>query len=215
MESNFKKYTFITADDHRMITKSVSFILKDLYNDAEVYQINNIADVIKLLNRTAVNLLILDISFPDGNTLSVIPTLKKIQPDLKILIFSGHEEDIYAIRYINAGVNGYISKLSTEEEIKNAISKVINFGKYLSENIQDKITDSYILKKPFNPLEQLSNRELEIAQLIVNGYGNTEICAALDLQKSTVSTYKNRIFEKLQVENFSDLIQLFHLYKEN
>lgn len=210
--NEFNKFRFITADDHSMITKSLSFILKDMYSTAEIFQINNIAGIIKILNTTEIHLLLLDISFPDGDTLKIIPTLKKIQPELKILIFSGHEEDIYAMRYINAGANGYLSKLSTEVEIKNAISEVLNTGKYFSRNLQDKIMDNYIFNKPSNLLEQLSNRELEIARLLTEGYGNTEICNELNLQKSTVSTYKTRIFEKLEINSVPDLIRLFDLY---
>lgn len=214
MENKLKNFTFITADDHSVVTKSLSFIMQDLYINAAIHQINSLADVVEKLHTTPVDLLMLDVTFPDGNSLAVIPTIKKIQPDLKILIFSGHDEDIYAMRYLQAGVNGYLHKLSTEEEIKNAISEVITFGKYFSRNIQDKLSNNFIFKKPQNPLEQLSNRELEIARLMVEGYGNIEICAALDLQKSTVSTYKNRIFEKLQIEHVSELIHLFNLYKE-
>lgn len=207
-------YTFITADDHSVITKSISFILKDLYSKSTVLELNCINDLIKTLYIQTVDLLLLDITFPDGNTLNIIPTIRKIQPNIKILIFSGMEENIYALRYINAGANGYLSKLSSEEEIKEAIKEIMVSGKYLSEKIQDKITNNYIFKKVTNPLEALSNRELEITHLMIEGYGNTEICSVLDLQKSTVSTYKTRIFEKLGVDNLSDLIQLFNLYKE-
>ncbi len=207
-----KKYNFISADDHSVVTQGMSFILKDLYNGATVYQIESFSEIIKVLNITTIDLLILDINFPDGKSLNLLPTLKKIQPDLKILIFSGYDEEIYAIRYINAGANGFLSKISSEEEIKNAITAVMNSGKYLSKNIQEKIMDSYILKKPANPLEQLSNRELEVAKLMVDGYGNTEICEALNIQKTTVSTYKTRIFEKTGIDNLSYLIQLFNLY---
>lgn len=214
MENKLKKLTFITADDHSVVTKSLSFIMQDLYINATIHQINNLTDVVEKLQTTPVDLLMLDVTFPDGNSLAVIPAIKKIQPDLKILIFSGHDEDIYAMRYLQAGVNGYLHKLSTEDEIKTAISDVITFGRYFSRNVQEKITNNYIFKKPQNPLEQLSNRELEISRLMVEGYGNIEICAALDLQKSTVSTYKNRIFEKLQIEHVSELIHLFNLYKE-
>jgi DNA-binding NarL/FixJ family response regulator len=214
MENKFNKFTFIAADDHTVVTKSVSFILKELYNDAIVYEIGNIADVVKKLHDTDVNMIMLDVSFPDGDTLSIVPNLKKIQPNLKILIFSGHDEDIYALRYLQAGANGYLNKLSSENEIKHAINSIINSGKYLSKNVQEKLMDNYIFKKPSNPFEQLSNRELEIARLMVEGYGNIEICLALDLQKSTVSTYKTRIFEKLEIETLADLIQLFTLYKE-
>jgi DNA-binding NarL/FixJ family response regulator len=207
-----KKYNFISADDHSIVTQGMSFILKDLYNGATVYQIESFSEIIKVLNSTTIDLLILDINFPDGSSLNLLPTLKKIQPDLKILIFSGYDEDIYAVRYLSAGANGFLSKISSEEEIKNAITAVMNTGKYLSKKIQEKIMDSYIFKKPANPLEQLSNRELEIAKLIVEGYGNIEICTTLHLQKSTVSTYKNRIFEKLDVDNLADFIQVFNLY---
>ena len=212
MENNFNKFSFITADDHSVVTQSLSFILKDLYKDPIVFQIENISDIIKVLNDNTVHLLLLDVAFPDGNSLGIIPTLKKMQPELKILIFSGYDEEIYAIRYINAGANGFLSKISSEEEIKNAITAVMNSGKYLSKNIQEKIMDSYILKKPTNPLEQLSNRELEVAKLMVDGYGNAEICQALNIQKTTVSTYKTRIFEKTGINNLSYLIQLFNLY---
>ena len=212
MENNFNKFSFITADDHSVVTQSLSFILKDLYKDPIVFQIENISDIIKVLNANPIHLLLLDVAFPDGNSLGIIPTLKKMQPELKILIFSGYDEEIYAIRYINAGANGFLSKISSEEEIKNAITAVMNSGKYLSKNIQEKIMDSYILKKPANPLEQLSNRELEVAKLMVDGYGNTEICEALNIQKTTVSTYKTRIFEKTGIDNLSYLIQLFNLY---
>jgi len=215
MENNFNKFSFITADDHSVVTQSLSFILKDLYKDPIVFQIENISDIIKVLNDNTVHLLLLDVAFPDGNSLGIIPTLKKMQPDLKILIFSGYDEEIYAIRYINAGANGFLSKISSEEEIKNAITAVMNTGKYLSKKIQEKIMDSYILKKPANPLEQLSNRELEVAKLMVDGYGNTEICTTLNIQKTTVSTYKNRIFEKIGIDNLSYLIQLFNLYNKD
>ena len=214
MENKLSKFTFITADDHSVVTKSLSFIMKELYSNATIHELNNLTDVVEKLNTTPIHLLMLDVTFPDGNSLAVIPKIKKIQPNLKILIFSGHDEDIYAMRYLQAGADGYLHKLSTEDEIKMAINVVMTFGRYLSRNIQEKLTNNYIFKKPQNPLEQLSNRELEIARLMVEGYGNIEICAALDLQKSTVSTYKNRIFEKLQIEHISELIHLFNLYKE-
>lgn len=207
-----KKYNFISADDHSVVTQGMSFILKDLYKNATVYQIESFSEIIKVLNTTSIDLLILDINFPDGSSLNLLPTLKKIQPDLKILIFSGYDEEIYAVRYLSAGANGYLNKLSSEEEIKHAIKTVMTFGKYTSKNIQDKIMDSYILKKPSNPLEQLSNREIEIAKFLVDGHSNIDICKSLSIKKTTVSTYKNRIFEKLSIDTLSGLIQIFQLY---
>ena len=208
------EFNFIVADDHTIVRQGVTFILKEIHKNSCVYQLANFSEIIKRLNTTPIDLIVLDISFPDGTSLNIIPTIKKIQPNIKILIFSAFDENIYAIRYLNAGANGYLSKLSNEDEIKLAIKSVLNSGKYISKNIQEKIMDTYIFNKPKNPLEQLSNREIEIAKLLVEGFSNIDICNTLNIQKSTVSTYKNRIFEKLDVDNLSSLIQIFNFYKD-
>lgn len=207
-----KKYKFLVADDHSIVRQGVSFVLKELYQGATIIQADNFSEILKLVNLEKIDLLVLDVNFPEGSSLNVLPSIKLIQPDIKILIFSAYDEDIYAMRYINAGANGYLNKLCNEDEMKLAISSVMNYGKYTSQSIKEKILDSFILKTPSNPLGQLSNREIEIAKLIVDGYGNIEICSALDLKKTTVSTYKNRIFEKLGVNNLSELYQIFNLY---
>lgn len=212
MEDQLKNYNFLVADDHKIITQSLSFIIKDLYENAVVTQVNELASVLKTLNKEIFDLLILDITFPDGNTLQILPTLKSLYPKLKILMFSGNDEEVYALRYINAGANGFVSKLASEEDIENAIVKVLTQGKYYSAKIQEKIADRYLSNKPINPLDQLSDRELEIARMLVDGISNTEIASKLSLQKSTVSTYKNRVFEKLEISSISDLIQMFTLH---
>ena len=131
---------------------------------------------------------------------------------MKILIFSALDEDIYALRYLNAGASGYLNKGSNEDEMKQALKSMMVTGKYITQNIKDRILDSYISKKPINPLEQLSNREVEVARLLIKGFGNLEIAEMLNIKKSTVSTFKNRIFEKLEIDNLADLIDFFNLY---
>lgn len=204
-----RKISAIAADDHRIITKSMAFIIKGLYKDTEVHQLSTIAEVMDVLQSTAIDLLVLDISFPDGNPLNLLPVLRKKYPHLIILVFSGHEEEHYALRCINSGANGYLSKLSTEEEIQNAICEVMNSGKYVSKNIQDKILKNYFLKKPINAMDNLTNREFEIAKLLAAGYNNMEISNHLNIKASTVSTYRNRVFEKLGIDSVADLIQFF------
>ena len=122
------------------------------------------------------------------------------------------DEDIYALRYLNAGASGYLNKGSNEDEMKQALKSMMVSGKYITQNIKDRILDSYISKKPINPLEQLSNREVEVARLLIKGFGNLEIAEMLNIKKSTVSTFKNRIFEKLEIDNLADLIDFFNLY---
>ena len=206
------KYQFIVADNNFMIRQGMTIILKQLYNDVFIYQVDDLNSAKKILKSKSIQLLIIDINLPGTNSLNIISYLRKIQNELKILIFSSYHEDIYAIRYLSARANGYLNKLSSEEEIKHAIKTVMTSGKYTSKNIQDKIMDSYILKKPSNPLEQLSNREIEIAKFLVDGYSNIDVSKLLNIKKTTVSTYKIRIFEKLSIETLSGLIQIFQLY---
>lgn len=207
-------YQFLIADDHSILRQGVSLIIKELFLNATVHHAGNFKDTFKVLRDTKIDLLILDIHFPDGNSLNILKEIRSIQPKVKILMFSGYDESIYAMRYLNAGASGYLSKESTESEMKNAIGSMILSGKYITSNVKDRILDSYISKKPLNPLDLLSNRELEVARLLIKGYGNLHILETLNVKKTTVSTYKYRIFEKLQIDNLASLIELFQLFSD-
>jgi DNA-binding NarL/FixJ family response regulator len=129
-------------------------------------------------------------------------------------MFTAYDESIYAMRYLNAGASGFLSKGCNENEIKHAIKSMMVSGKYVTQNIKDRILDSYISKTPINPLEKLSVREVEVARLLIKGYGNLEISELLQIKKTTVSTFKNRVFEKLEIDNLAALIELFQVYFE-
>lgn len=205
---------FLIADDHSIVRQGLSLVVKELFPDAKIHTAGNFKDTREILKQVNVDLLILDISFPEGSSINVIGEIKNIRPDCRILIFSAYDEDIYAMRYLNAGASGYLSKGGSEEEIKKAVKSMIVSGKYVTANIKNKILDSYITKAPINPLEKLSAREIEVARLLVKGYGNLEISELLQIQKTTVSTFKNRVFEKLGIDNLAALIELFQLYFE-
>lgn len=206
--------SFLVSDDHSVVRKGVIFLIKELFFNAKIYQAANFKEILDVIKNNTIDLLVLDINFPDGNSLNIITEIKRIQPEIKILIFSAFDEDIYAMRYLNAGASGYLNKGNSEEEMKRALNNMVLSGKYISQNIKDKILDSYISKAPINPLEKLSNREVEVARLLIKGYGNLEISDLLQIKTSTVSTFKNRVFEKLDIDNLASLIELFHLYFE-
>lgn len=208
------KHIFLISDDHSIVRQGVSLLINELFLNPEIYISGNFKDTLKILNETNVDLLILDINFPDGNSINIIKDIKNIQPEIKILIFTAYNEDIYALRYLNSGASGYINKGCSEEELKQAITSMIISGKYLTQNVKNKILDSYISKSPINPIEQLSNRELEVAKMLIKGYGNLEISDFLNVKKTTVSTFKNRILEKLEIDNLAELIELFRLYND-
>lgn len=207
-----QQYSFLIADDHSIVRQGVSLLIKELFFNVKIFHAGSFKETLKITSENKIDLLILDINFPDGNSLSIMSEAKAMQPDMKILIFSALDEDIYALRYLNAGASGYLNKGSNEDEMKQALKSMMVSGKYITQNIKDRILDSYISKKPINPLEQLSNREVEVARLLIKGFGNLEIAEMLNIKKSTVSTFKNRIFEKLEIDNLADLIDFFNLY---
>jgi len=204
--------TFLIADDHSIVRQGISLLIKELFFSSKIFHAGSFKEILQIIRETKIDIIILDINFPDGNSLNIITEVKSIQPEVKILIFSAYDEDIYALRYLNAGASGYLNKGSSEDEMKNALKSMMVSGKYITPNVKEKILDSYISKKPINPLEQLSNREVEVARLLIKGFGNMEIAEMLSIKKSTVSTFKNRIFEKLEIDNLADLIDTFQLY---
>ncbi|WP_396153235.1 response regulator [Flavobacterium sp.] len=211
---NTEKIHFLVADDHTVVRQGLALMIKELYVNAVVYQVENFANIMAVLQQQPIEVLILDINFPDGNSITILPEVKKINPAVKIMIFSAFDESVHALRFFNAGANGFLNKLSEEEEIKQAIATLVDEGKFISPLTKEKILNSYLLGKKVNPIEHLSAREIEIARLLVKGYGNLEISNALDIQKTTVSTYKKRIFEKLQIDNLAALIETFTFFNE-
>lgn len=201
--------SFLIADDHTVVRHGMSLILGEMFKDACVHQTGSLPEVLEILKIKVVDLLLLDITFPEGNSLNIVREAKMIQPSLKILVFSAYEEEQYAVRFMNMGADGYLSKLSTGPEIKEAIRIIISQGRFMSQKVRDKIVDSFIKGSHINPIEKLSNKEMEISNLLIQGYGNLEISNMLNIQKSTVSTFKKRIFEKLNITNVVSLVEIF------
>lgn len=207
-----KKINVLLADDHSIVRHGASIIFKENFENIEIFHANDFSEILINLKTNDCHLIVLDINLPLGKGTEMIEEIKLLQPLVKILIFSAFDEDTHAIRYLNAGADGYLNKLSTDKDIKTAFSEMIINGSYISKSVKDryiKIKQDKILD---NPLELLSNRELEIARLLVTGNGNLEILNQLNIKNSTVSTYKNRIFTKLEISNTVGLINLFKNY---
>ena len=205
-----KKLAILLADDHSLIRQGMDFLLEEIGFDGEIFQASNLQQTLELIKINTIDIAIIDAHFPDGNSLTILPEIKKIKPEIKILIFSGIDENTHALKYINAGANGFLSKLSEEEDLKKALSKMINEGEYISTVTQTLLLNSLRNPKLINPLLQLSERELEIAEMYAKGLGNLEIANQLNIKQNTVSTLKKRIFDKLKIENIVELIAIIN-----
>ena len=202
------KITFLIADDHSMIRQGLVFIIEDLDIDYEIIQTSSISGILETIKNKPIDIAIIDVHFPDGNSLNILREIRKLNSEIKILIFTGVDENAHALKFIKAGANGFLGKLSEEEEIQKAIQKIIDTGEYISPITQAAILNSIQNPSLFNPLASLTERELQIAKLYAKGLGNLEIANQLDIKQNTVSTQKKRIFEKLKIENLVELIEL-------
>ncbi|OIQ19277.1 MAG: hypothetical protein BM557_06120 [Flavobacterium sp. MedPE-SWcel] len=210
----FNNTKILLADDHSVVRRGVSLILKEVFPTITILHAESLNEVLTIMNPESVDLLILDINLPGGNSSGMIEKAREVHPSVKILMFSAFDEEQYALRYLYSGANGYLNKLTSEEKIVEAVNVILEGGKYVSDKVKEKILENTLNGTPHNPLEALSNREMQIVTLLAKGEGNLEIANRLNIQMSTVSTYKNRVFEKLDVSNIVSLVEKYKLYSE-
>lgn len=198
----------LLADDHTLIRQGMVFVLDATGINYKAFHASTFEQIRDYINIHPIHIAVIDAHFPEGNSLQIISEIKEKKQDVKILIFSGIDENVHALKYLNAGANGFLSKLSEEEEIKNAILAMINTGEYISPQTQALLMNSLNNRNLVNPLLSLTEREMEIARMYATGYGNLEIANLLDVKQNTISTIKKRMFKKLKIENIVELIEL-------
>lgn len=204
----------LVVDDQEVVRFGTTLILQKTIENAQVSDAGNFDDTLKMLATKRFDLVILDIDMPGGNNHQMLDVIRLRHPEIKILIFSSYDEQIFGWRYLEAGADGFLSKKSGLEEIKNAVKSLLRDEKYLSPLLKQTLLNNISNKKSStsNPLDRLSNRESNIMQLLIKGTSVAEIAQMLSLQISTVSTYKKRICEKLQVSNIVEMIEKVQLY---
>lgn len=201
----------LIADDHSIVRLGTSMLLKDEYGDLDIFEASNFQQVLDLIKIFPFDLILLDINMPGGDNLGMISSILKINASLKILVFSSYEESVFAMRYIQAGAYGYLSKDTEESIVLKAVKTVLKGDKYISDKlVQTQLTNLHSNKDEFS---LLSEREWEIMNYMIKGLSTTEIAQQLDLRLNTISTYKVRIFQKLNVSNIVELIEKAKLHK--
>lgn len=195
----------LVADDHSIIRFGLKLLLKKMYPGMSYFEATSYQQAEEILAEQMMQLVILDISMPGGGNIKAVTDFKSQFPETKILIFSSYPEKLYAERYLNAGADGYLHKDTAPQQITEMVRALISDegAQTLSYEQQE------VAAADKSPLDVLSDRELDVAKLLADGLGNLEISNALALQMSTVSTYKKRIFNKLDINNLSELIKKF------
>lgn len=204
-----KKVLF--AEDHSIVIRGMKVIFETEFNGFELNVVHNSIDLMNFLKMNEYELAIIDLHLEDGDTLHLLTTILNLYPDLNILVFSGNPEELYAQKLYNEGVKGYLSKQTTDDEIVFALKQLLEGKRYMSENFK-----KFLLTKnnsTASPFDKLTQREMEVLNLMAQGKRPFQICQELNLQASTVATYKVKLFAKLQVSNILELNQLMNNYK--
>lgn len=162
--------------------------------------------VLELVARNTYDVVLLDISMPNGGGLDILKELRTLKPKLAILVLSMHPEEQYATRALKLGASGYLTKESAPDELVGAIRKVSQGRKYVSASLAEKLAFQLEADTEKLPHETLSHREYQIMCLIASGKTVTEVAADLSLSVKTISTYRSRILEKMNMSNNAQLI---------
>lgn len=199
--------TILIADHHPITQEGITSLLIDQHELNVIGNVTNGNDLFKSLKIHSPEVLVIEIDLPEINGITALRTIKTEFPRIKILVFSCHPEEMYALSAIKAGASGYLSKTASTEKLFSAILQVTRGGIYLNKNITDRINSGSsngngLIAK----FKRLSTRETEVLNLLSNGKRNKDIAEALDINEKTVSTYKTRLLKKLKVDNLADLI---------
>lgn len=200
----------LIAEDHAIVRLGTAMLVREIYPMAEISEASHLKSALQQLEQKTFRLFILDINIPGGDNIDMIHSIRVRQREVPILILSSYDEVIYAPRYLKAGANGYLHKEADPEQIKLAIHKVIHGETYASFAVQQQLLRSLSNNRRTGysgNFQELSDREIEIMQLLARGVSPTEIKRQLNIQLSTISTHKARIFEKLQVSNVVELAE--------
>ena len=196
----------LIADDHSMIRKGLKLHMQLTLGYTDINEVATCNDLMRELVKNKYTHLVLDIILSDGSTLEVIPNIRRVYPDLHILVFSMQPAEIYGEALKQYGINHYMSKATGEEEMIQVLQKFLHNEEPVRRNN---------FQYHVNPFTALAPRELEILHYILKGIGTKEIADTLNLKMNTISTIKNRIFEKTTAGNIKELMELATLYNVN
>lgn len=193
------------ADDHAVVRRGVRQILGDAGDIEVIGEARDYGELSTLLRDHPCDVLLLDISMPGKNGIDTLRQLKRSRPDLPVLILSGYSEQQYAVSLLRAGASGYINKESASEQLVSAIRTVIKGGKYVSPNVAQVLVSDLSNDGEKPPHAALSKREFQIFYKLAAGASVSKIAEELFLSVKTVSTYRARILEKMQMTSNADL----------
>lgn len=198
------------VDDHPLVRKALAELISSEPNLEVAGEAGDVADALQQLDACHPDLVIIDISLAKGNGLELIKQIKARDPEIKMLVSSMHDESLYAERALRAGAKGYINKQAAMDQVIEAVRQILRGGIFLSSRMSGRMLDRIIGGRgepSLSPIETLSDRELEVFQLIGRGLTTRDIAGRIHLSTKTVETYRQHIKAKLKLKNSNELVQ--------
>jgi two-component system, NarL family, invasion response regulator UvrY len=192
------------VDDHPVVRRGVRHILVDTYSTAVIEEVSSCVAAAHLVEAQPWDIVILDLTLPDGSGLEVLKRIREVQGRLPVLVLSMHAADQFARRAIAAGASGYLTKDAANEELVTAVTRLLRGGRYFDSSVMQEMVNG-LHAAGDRPHERLSNREYQVLRLIGGGKTVSEIAVELSLSVKTVSTYRGRVLEKMEMRTNAEL----------
>lgn len=211
---NNRMKKLVIADHHPVTRKGIACMLKKKSEYSIVAKANSGEELYHCLREEKPDILIMEIDMPQINGINALRSIKAEFPETRVLIFSCHPEEIYALRAIKSGAAGYVPKTASTKQFLKALKQVAKGGIFLNEDLTSTFTSRNVGEtSAISRYKKLSSREIEVLNLLSSGKRNKDIANALDINEKTVSTYKTRLLKKLKVDNLADLIHQSRMFQ--
>lgn len=197
----------LLADDHALVRDGLRHILEGTSGFDVVGEAYDGPTTISLVRSTPADVLVLDLSMPGRNGIELVKQIKDELPTLRVLVLTMHAEQQYAVRAFKAGASGYLTKESASKELVSALTKISAGGVYVSLSMAERLAQSLNEPTDMLPHQRLSDREFDVFRRIAAGQTISEIAHELCVSAKTVSTYKTRILEKMQMPHEAALVR--------
>ena len=197
----------LVADDHAVVRRGVVQILAESPHIVVAGEAATGGQVLQAVRENVYDIILLDIAMPGGSGLEVLKQLRSLDPNVQVLILSMYPEKQYAVRALKAGAAGYLTKDSAPDELIEAIDRISQGGKYITRSLAQELAGELGGKAGQDPHEALSDREYQVMRLLAAGRNVTEIAVQLSLSVKTVSTYRTRILEKLDLKTTAEIMR--------
>lgn len=201
----------LLADDHQLVREGLRSILEQAPDISVIAEVSNGLAAIQEYQRMRPDVAILDISMPGMDGLHAVREISSVDPHARILILTVHPEHQYAVRALKAGALGYITKGTSSRELHNAVRIIAQGKQFLSNEARDNVMIQLLAKRSqVDPLQTLSDRELQVLCLITSGKKPREIADNLRLSAKTIESYKSRAMRKLDLQNDAEIYRFVY-----